>query len=121
MFTAAGYDREAIQASPVIRRRARVFIVALVIALFVPLGYASVRTYQREVWVNRVQEAAREWVDGTDWNVTGAQYVGGTIVLNVIGYGDPPPADKLREHVRRSVPERIPVRVVEDYGSDEEL
>jgi uncharacterized hydrophobic protein (TIGR00271 family) len=121
VFTAAGYDREAIQASPVIRRRARVFIVALVIALIVPLTYSSVRTFQREVWVGRVQEAAQEWVDGTDWNVTGAQYVGGTIVLNVIGYGDPPPADKLREYVRRSVPERIPVRVVEDYGSDEEL
>ena len=47
--------------------------------------------------------------------------MGGDIVAGVIGTGEPPPIETLRDEVRRLVPATVTVRVVEDSGKTVEL
>jgi len=121
VFTAAGYRRDAVARGARAGRRAGVLIALLLVALVIPLTVASVRTYRYERWVNATEAATEQWVAGTDWRVTGVKDVGGDIVAGVIGTGEPPPIETLRAEVRRSVPDQVVVRVVEDSGKTVEL
>ena len=62
VFTAAGYQRDAAARGARIGRRAVVFITVFVIALVIPLGLSSLRTYRHERWVNATRTAAEHWV-----------------------------------------------------------
>ena len=121
VFTAAGYQRDAAARGVHAGRRAKVLIAVFVVALVVPLGLTSVRTYRYQTWIGRTDEAARAWVDGTDWRVTDVYQAADEIVLVVIGPDDPPPIDALRDAVRRWVPGHVRVEVVEDSGTTTEL
>jgi uncharacterized hydrophobic protein (TIGR00271 family) len=121
VFTAAGYQRDAAARGAHVGRRARVLITLLVLVLVVPLTVASVRTYRYESWANATEAATEHWVAGTDWRLTGVHTTGDEIVAGVIGTGEPPPIEALRAEVRRSVPDRVTVRVVEDSGKTVEL
>ena len=121
VFTAAGYQRDAAARGAHVGRRARVLIAVFVIVLVIPLTAASWRTYRYEGWVHATEAAAKRWVAGTGWRVTGVHAEGGDIVAGVIGRGEPPPIETLRAEVRRSVPDTVVVRVVEDSGRTVEL
>ncbi|HJW76570.1 MAG TPA: hypothetical protein VJ787_13050 [Thermoleophilia bacterium] len=95
-------------------RRAKMLIAVFVVALVVPLSLSSLRTFRYEQWVSATDAAAERWVAGSDWRVEGVKQVGGDIVAAVIGHGDPPPIEAFRTDVRRSVPERVDIVVVED-------
>ena len=121
VFTAAGYQRDAAARGARIGRRAVVFITVFVIALVIPLGFSSLRTYRHEKWVNATRTAAEHWVAGTGWRVAGVQEVSGDIVASVIGSGSKPPLARLRAEVRSTVPRDVTVEVVEENGTTSEL
>jgi uncharacterized hydrophobic protein (TIGR00271 family) len=116
VFSAAGYARLAIERGRHPGRRAKVLITVFVVALVIPLSFASLRTLRYEQWIGATDAAARHWVKGTGWQVEDVSQVAGDIVIKTIGPGAPPPIDSLRGAVRAHVPQRVPVNVVEDSG-----
>jgi hypothetical protein len=121
VFTAAGYSGEAARSRAHAGRRAKVLIAVLVVALVIPLGASSLRTYRYEQWVKATETAAERWVAGSDWKVEGAKQVGGDIVVSVIGTGETPPIEAFRAGVRHSVPQRVTVELVQDSGQTIQL
>ena len=121
VFAAAGYQREAEHRDARAGRAAKALIVALLVALVVPLGYESFRTFQYERWTNRTQSATQQWLEGTSWHLEGVENDNGEIIVNVIGPGRAPSLAALRTAVRRGVPARVKVRVVEDSGAAYDL
>jgi uncharacterized hydrophobic protein (TIGR00341 family) len=117
VFTAAGYQREATHRDARAGRRAKTLIAVLLIVLLLPLGYSSFRTLQYQRWTNRVEAATQEWVKGTPWRVGGVQVQSGEILVTAIGPGSPPPLDELARAIRRGVPRRVTVRLVEEGGA----
>ena len=120
VFTAAGYGAAA-ESGPRAARRAKLLIAALVIALIVPLTITSVRTYRYQQYLTATETATQRWVAGTGWRVTDIHQVGDDIVATVIGLGDPPPMETLRTAIRRSVPDAVPVTLIEENGTTIEL
>ena len=116
VFTAAGYKREAEHRDTRAGRRATVAIVVLVVVLLVPLAGASVRTFLYERWTGAAQAAAEEWVTGTHWHVDAVTLSGDDIVVTVIGPGAAPGIDKLKDKIRKDVPDSVPVKVIEEAG-----
>lgn len=117
VFTAAGYQKEAATHDRRVTKRARRVIVVFVIALLVPLTAASVRTAMYENWVIASTQAAEEWVDGSEWTVDSVRVEGSDIVVTVLGPGDPPPLDDLRDGLQeQGVPDFVPVRLIEEAG-----
>jgi len=43
------------------------------------------------------------------------------IVITVLGAGEPPPVEQLRAAVRRDVPDKVPVVLVEERGTTTQL
>jgi len=121
VFSAAGYRREAGVREPAIRRRAKILIAALVVLLVVPLTASSVRLYRYQGWIAETDAAAHHWVAGTGWSVTDVRQVGNDIYAGILGRGTPPPIDSFRAEVRRSVPDSVTIKVVEDSGRTYDL
>jgi uncharacterized hydrophobic protein (TIGR00271 family) len=121
VFTAAGYERVATARGRHPRRRAKVLIAILLVALIIPLAAASIRTYAYETWVGATDDAAQEWAAGTGWRVDSVKQVGGDIVITAVGPGDSPPTDRLRKNVRASVPETVHVQMIEGSGNTVDL
>ncbi len=103
-FGAAGYAREAAGRNARVARRARTFIVVLVVALLVPLGATSVRTALYESYLTHVTDVTSAWVQESDWKVDSVRIVGDGIVIRVFGPDEPPPIDQLKTAVREDVP-----------------
>ena len=118
VFGAAGFGRLATERDPRVARRARVFVIVFVVAILVPLGFESLRTARYEHWVNATDAAATAWAKGTPWQVESVQVEGGTIVITVLG---PSPSSAGRARcstaVRKSVPDRVTVTLLEDSGT----
>ena len=74
------------------------------------------RTLFYERWTNAAQVAAADWVAGTDWHVDSVTMSGDKIVVSVIGPGAAPGIQKLKESIRQSVPDSVPVQVIETSG-----
>jgi uncharacterized hydrophobic protein (TIGR00271 family) len=121
VFTAAGYRREAADRDERAGHRARVAIIALVVVLLVPLAASSVQILRYELWTRDTETAARQWIAGTEWNLETVSQSSNEIVIDVIGPGTPPPLAALKAAVRRSVPESVPVKVIEDSGRTEQF
>jgi uncharacterized hydrophobic protein (TIGR00271 family) len=121
VFGAAGYRDEAAEHDPRVARRARRMIIVFVLALLIPLGAASLRTSFYESWVIATTDAATEWVSGTEWTLDSVRVVGDEIVITVLGPGEAPPEEDLIAEVRRSVPENVPVRLIEESGVELEF
>ena len=120
-FGAAGYGREAAKRDPRLARRARTIVGLLVVALLVPLGIASMRTAQYEGYVRATTHTAQDWVKDTNWKLDSVQVAGDEIVITVLGPDKPPPVEELAAGVRREVPDHVPVRLVEESGTETEL
>jgi uncharacterized hydrophobic protein (TIGR00271 family) len=116
VFTAAGYKREAEARDARAGRRATIAIVVLVVALLVPLGAASVRTLQYQLWTQACERETEVWLAGTEWHVDTVAVSGDEIVITVIGPGGPPPIAELEAAIRREVPDGVPVTVIEEAG-----
>ena len=117
VFSAAGYQHEAIERDPRAARRARALIAVFLVALVIPLGIASLRTSRYERYVQATSSASSAWVDGTGWRLDSVRIVGDDIVITVLGSGPPLPIEELRSEVRKSVPARVPVQLVEESGT----
>jgi uncharacterized hydrophobic protein (TIGR00271 family) len=116
VFTAAGYKREAEAHDARAGRRATIAIVVLVVALLVPLGAASVRMLQYQLWTQACERETEAWLAGTEWHVDTVAVSGDEIVITVIGPGGPPPITELEAAIRREVPDGVPVTVIEEAG-----
>ena len=121
VFGAAKFSQPAADVALHGGRRARIFIAVFLVAVVVPLGIASWRTYRYERWVSSVQASAEDWVAGTSWEVNSVILEHDEIVITVVGPDDPPPREDLVTAVRRSVPKRVTVHLVEEAGDDTEL
>jgi uncharacterized hydrophobic protein (TIGR00271 family) len=121
VFGAAGYARAAGERDPRVARRARVLIAVFVVVVLVPLAMDTLRTWRYERWTSATGDAAAAWVADTPWQVASVADEGGTIVVTVRGSGATPPLDSLRASVRRSVPDRVKVELVESNGATTDL
>jgi len=121
VFSAAGYRREAEDRDEKAGHRARIAIVVLLIVLVVPLGASSAQILLYERWTGDTEKAAQQWITGTDWKLETVTQSSNEIVIDVIGPGTPPPLAQLKAAVRKSVPESVPVKVIEDSGRTEKL
>jgi len=121
VFSAAGYRREAEDRDEKAGHRARIAIVVLLIVLVVPLGASSAQILLYERWTGDTETAAQQWITGTDWKLETVTQSSNEIVIDVIGPGTPPPLAQLKAAVRKSVPESVPVKVIEDSGRTEKL
>jgi len=121
VFSAAGYRREAEDRDEKAGHRARIAIVVLLIVLVVPLGASSAQILLYERWTGDTETAAQQWIAGTDWKLETVTQSSNEIVIDVIGPGTPPPLAQLKAAVRKSVPESVPVKVIEDSGRTEKL
>jgi uncharacterized hydrophobic protein (TIGR00271 family) len=121
VFGAAGYYLRVADADRHVGRRAKVFIITLVVVLLVPLGYMSWLTAQYGHWSTEVKAATTAWVSGTPWTVDSVAVEGDTIVASIIGSGALPPLDELRAAVRGTVPEVVPVLLLREYGAENHL
>ena len=121
VFSAAGYRREAEDRDEKAGHRARIAIVVLLIVLVVPLGASSAQILLYERWTGDTEKAAQQWITGTDWKLETVTQSSNEIVIDVIGPGSPPPLAQLKAAVRKSVPESVPVKVIEDSGRTEKL
>ena len=120
VFGAAGYYRDAADASPRDARRARRIIAVGVVVLLVPLGYSTLRTLEYRGWQKAAQSSAETWLEGTAWRVHSAQLVHEDIVITVVGPGAAPPEEELIAAMRREVPEDVKIRIVEVSGQTTE-
>ncbi len=116
VFGAARYYQESADRDVRVGRRAKVFIVVLLVALVIPLTLTSIQTRRHDRWLSATQTAAEQWARGTPWQVGSVTSEGSDIVVRVIGHGAPPSIKALRAAVRRSVPAGVPVQVIEGYG-----
>ncbi len=121
VFTAAGYQSEAQDADLRAGRRARIWIIVLLVVLVVPLTYASLRTWRYEVWSSRAQVATEEWLEGSSWHLQDVDVNGSKIVIDIFGPDSPPPLEGLRREIRKGIPDRVPVRVHEENGNATDL
>jgi len=121
VFSAGGYSRDAVAKDHRIRRRARVLLPLFLILLIVPLAWTSIRTARYNNWTDHSRDATRAWLRDTGTRIDDVQVAGSDIYIRVIGPGDTPSLDKLRERIREAVPDRIRVWVVEESGETYEL
>jgi uncharacterized hydrophobic protein (TIGR00271 family) len=120
VFGAAGYYREAADATPGAGRRARILIAIGLVVLLVPLTASSLRVFQYRVWTSAAHTVAEEWVMGTEWKVHSAELAHEDIVITVVGPGAPPPPEELITEIRREVPESVGLRLIEVAGRSTE-
>ena len=121
VFSAAGSGAAAAERGPHVRRRARMVIAVLVVALLIPLGLTSVRTYRYQRWMNVTETVARASLPAPGWRVTDVHQAGDEIVVVVVGSGDPASIADLRARVSRSVPASVKITLVENNGTTIEL
>ena len=120
VFGAAGYYREAADASPRDARRARRIIAVGVVVLLVPLAASTLRTLEYRNWNKAARTSAEAWVEGTPWRVHSAELAHDVIVITVVGPGSSPPPEELIAEIRREVPEDVKIRLVEVSGETTE-
>ncbi len=118
VFSAAGYREEAIEHDPRLRKRAVVVVVVGLVALLIPLGYASFRVIEYDRWTSDVTQATQSWLRGTAWTVASTDVSGDSIVVTITGQGPTGSIDTLRRSIRRNVPRSITVQLIEQQGSD---
>ena len=116
VFSAAGYQRDAQDRDERAGRRARRWIIALVIILLVPLVASSAQIILYEVWKQDVEAATERWLDGTAWSVESVEQSSNEFVITIIGPDSPPPRSALKTAIRKHVPTWVPVKIVEDAG-----
>jgi hypothetical protein len=87
-----------------------------VLVLLIPLGASSLQTLRYERWIGATESAAEQWVQGTGWQVESVKQASNGIVINAVGSGGSPPIRALKNAVRRSVPQRIEVKLIEGSG-----
>jgi uncharacterized hydrophobic protein (TIGR00271 family) len=121
VFGAARYQEVAAERAPRGGRRARLLVAAFMVALIIPLGVATLRTYRHHQWTSATHASVDRWVEGTRWKVESVGLEHDEIVITVVGPGNPPSREALAEDVRRSVPENVVVRLIQVYGDDSEL
>ncbi len=121
VFSAAGYRREAVDRDERAGHRARIAIIVLVVILLIPLGASSGQILLYESYSNHAESATKQWLAGTDWKLETVSQSGNEIVITVIGPGTAPPLAKLKAAVRKTVPESVPVSIIEDSGRTEQF
>ena len=116
VFSAAGYQRDARDRDERAGRRARRWIIALLVVLLIPLGAASAQILRYELLKQDVERATEGWLAGTAWQLDGVEQSGNEFVIKVMGPNSAPPLSELRAAIREQVPEWIPITVIEEAG-----
>jgi uncharacterized hydrophobic protein (TIGR00271 family) len=121
VFRVAGYAREAEDRDERAGRRARLAIIILVVLLLVPLGASSGQILLYEIWTRNAETITRQWLEGTNWKLQGVAQASNAIDITVIGPGTAPPSADLKAALRASIPDYIPISIIEDSGRTEDL
>ncbi|MFZ0323151.1 MAG: TIGR00341 family protein [Actinomycetes bacterium] len=117
VFTSAGYAAEAGQTEQLSRRRAYLAIGTLLFVVLVPMAVNTVGSYLIDLWTQRVQSAADQWIaDQPGASVQSVTVVSQTIYVNVQTPGDVPPTDELVSALDGQIPNGIPVVVTTTVG-----
>jgi uncharacterized hydrophobic protein (TIGR00271 family) len=114
VFTAAGYREQAAELEPRLRSRATWIVLVGTAALLIPLGVASYRVIEYDRWTGAAAQATQRWVGGSGWRYGSTQTSGGTIVITITGHGPVPPVEDLRTAIRRTIPDDVPVQLLQE-------
>jgi heme/copper-type cytochrome/quinol oxidase subunit 2 len=114
VFTAAGYREQAAELEPRLRSRATWIVLVGTATLLIPLGVASYRVIEYDRWTGAAAQATQRWVAGSGWRYGSTQTSGGTIVITITGHGPVPPVEDLRTAIRRTIPDDVPVQLLQE-------
>ena len=101
------------------RRKAYLTIGILLVVVTVPLIANTTATYLINVWTNRVQTVATQWVSQVPGaSISGVEVVSSEVYVNVQTTGDVPPVDELTSSLAGQIPDGIPVVVTTSLGEE---
>ena len=90
------------------RRKAYLTIGILLVVVAVPLIANTTATYLINVWTNRVQTVATQWVSQVPGaSISGVEVVSSEVYVNVQTTGDVPPVDELTSSLAGQIPDGI--------------
>ena len=117
VFTSAGYAAEAGQAKQLSRRRAILAIATLLVVVLVPMAANTVGTYLVDLWTERVQSTANQWIaQEPGASIESVTVVSNTIYVEVQTPGGLPPTAELLADLDGQIPNGIPVVVKTTVG-----
>ena len=117
VFTSAGYAAEAGQAKQLSRRRAILAIATLLVVVLVPMAANTVGTYLVDLWTERVQSTADQWIaQEPGASIESVTVVSNTIYVEVQTPGGLPPTAELLADLDGQIPNGIPVVVKTTVG-----
>ncbi len=101
------------------RRKAYLTIGILLVVVAVPLIANTTATYLINVWTNRVQTVATQWVSQVPGaSINGVEVASREVYVNVQTTGDVPPVDELTSSLAGQIPDGISVVVTTSLGEE---
>ncbi|WP_246083216.1 DUF389 domain-containing protein [Nonomuraea diastatica] len=118
VFTATGYATEVIALSGRSRRRTRLTLGLLVVAVLVPLSANSVVSYLLTRWSAQARTVAYGWISTVpNSSVAGVDVVARELHIRVRTPGDLPPIPSLLSALRGRIPDGVPIVLETTQGS----
>ena len=122
IFAALGYSADADREARAVgaQRRSYVTLVALLVAVLVPLALNTGLVLLLHSWTGRVQTVAEGWLSGIpEAEVTDVTFTSSSFRIEVrVPPGDLPPTDLLLRHLDGVVPDGLSIVVDTTYGEE---
>jgi uncharacterized hydrophobic protein (TIGR00271 family) len=122
LFAALGYSAEADQEARRVGagRKSYVTLVALLVAVLVPLALNTALILLLHSWTGRVQDVAETWLAGVpEADVTGVTFASSSFRIEVrVPPDDLPPTDALLRALDGQVPDGLSIVVDTTYGEE---
>ena len=122
LFAALGYSAEADQEARRVgaERKSYVTLVALLVAVLVPLALNTALVLLLHSWTGRIQDVAETWLAGVPQaEVTEVTFASSSFRIEVrVPPGDLPPTDDLLRALDGQVPDGLSIVVDTTYGEE---
>ena len=110
VYAVLGYAQEATERREGSRRRTYLVLTGLILVVSLPLVANTAATYALTYWAGEAEEAAEEWVSEVPGAVvTGSEYNGLELTINIESPSDLPPTYLLLEELDARVPDVLGV------------
>ncbi|HSO64924.1 MAG TPA: DUF389 domain-containing protein, partial [Ornithinibacter sp.] len=119
LFAALGYAQEADAAARRVgaRRRSSLTLVALLVAVLIPLGLNTAVVLVLHTWTSDIERAAARWVsEAPGAEVTGVEFSSGAFRIDVRSPGKVASTKGLLDEVEAEVPDGLPIVLDTTYG-----
>lgn len=122
LFAALGYSADADAEARAVgaRRKSSLTLVALLVAVLVPLALNTGLVLLLHSWTGQIQTVAEGWLSGTpEAEVTDVTFTSSSFRIEVrVPPGDLPPTDELLRQLDGTVPDGLAIIVDTTYGEE---